>query len=101
MWLMVMFDVPVVTKAERRAAAEFRNALLNIGFEMAQYSVYVRFCTSQGRLEALTKGVQDALPPSGKVKLLTFTDRQLERALSFRGRARESNPEAPEQFQLF
>ena len=34
MWMIVMFDLPVVEKAERRAAAEFRNHLLDLGFEM-------------------------------------------------------------------
>ena len=27
MWMMVMFDLPVGTKAERRAATEFRKGL--------------------------------------------------------------------------
>jgi len=38
-----MFDLPVVEKAERKAATEFRNALLDLGFEMSQFSVYMRF----------------------------------------------------------
>lgn len=45
MWMVVMFDLPVVEKAERKAATEFRNALLDMGFEMSQFSVYMRFCT--------------------------------------------------------
>ena len=42
MWLYVMFDLPVGTKAERRAATRFRQSLLDDGFEMAQFSVYLR-----------------------------------------------------------
>jgi len=33
MWVIVMFDLPVVEKPERKAAIEFRNALLDMGFE--------------------------------------------------------------------
>ena len=32
MWVVVMFDLPVVEKAERKAATEFRNGLLDAGF---------------------------------------------------------------------
>jgi CRISPR-associated protein Cas2 len=101
MWLMVMFDVPVATKSERKAATDFRNALLDIGFEMVQYSVYVRFCTSLGRVQVMTKTVQGALPSAGKVKLLLFTDKQYERSLSYSGKVRQTEPKPPEQFQLF
>lgn len=51
MWMIVMFDLPVVEKAERRAATEFRNSLLDLGFEMSQFSVYMRFCTSAAQVD--------------------------------------------------
>ena len=46
-----MFDLPVVEKVERKAATYFRNALLDMGFEMSQFSVYMRFCSSQGQVD--------------------------------------------------
>ena len=33
-WLMVLFDLPVVEKAERNQATRFRKDLLDRGFEM-------------------------------------------------------------------
>ena len=51
MWMVVMFDLPVVEKAERKAATDFRNTLLDLGFEMSQFSVYMRFCTGRSREE--------------------------------------------------
>ena len=47
MWVVVMFDLPVIEKTERKAATAFRIALLDMGFSMSQFSVYMRFCTSQ------------------------------------------------------
>ncbi len=44
MRLMVMFDLPVDTSADRRNYRKFRKALLNEGFVMIQYSIYVRVC---------------------------------------------------------
>ena len=44
LWLQVLFDLPVTTQKTRKAATRFRHFLLDQGFEMAQYSVYQRFC---------------------------------------------------------
>jgi CRISPR-associated protein Cas2 len=101
MWVMVMFDLPVVDRDERRAATNFRNALLDLGFEMAQFSVYMRFCSSQTQIETYGKRVEAALPEGGKVNILQFTDKQYERILTFRGRAKQPPKKAPDQFALF
>ncbi|MDD5029344.1 MAG: CRISPR-associated endonuclease Cas2 [Rhodoferax sp.] len=101
MWVIVMFDLPVVEKAERKAAAEFRNTLLDLGFEMSQFSVYMRFCTSQAQIETYCKRVEDALPEGGKVNILQFTDKQYERIVSFHGTTRQPANKTPDQFDLF
>jgi CRISPR-associated protein Cas2 len=101
MWMMVLFDLPVMEKEERKAATDFRNYLLDDGFEMAQFSVYARFCTSQGQIDALVLQVKKALPPGGKIDIMFFTDKQYERNLSFRGKRQEPPKKAPDQFALF
>lgn len=101
MWMVVMFDLPVVEKAERRAATEFRNALLNMGFEMSQFSVYMRFCTSGAQVETYCKRVEGALPAGGKVNILQFTDKQYERIISYQGKAKQPAKKTPDQFDLF
>ena len=47
MWCLVMFDLPVKTKRQRHAATVFRNMLLDMGYGMVQYSVYVRYTPTQ------------------------------------------------------
>ncbi len=101
MWMVVMFDLPVVEKAERKAATGFRNNLLDQGFEMAQFSVYMRFCTSQAQADTLSKRVQEALPEGGKVNILTFTDKQYERIVTFLGKTKQPANKTPDQFDLF
>ena len=96
-----MFDLPVVEKPERKAATEFRNTLLELGFEMAQFSVYMRFCTGQPQSETLTKRIEQALPEGGKVNILFFTDKQCEHVLTFYGRSKQPPQKAPDQFDLF
>ena len=101
MWMTVMFDLPVVEKTERKAATDFRNALLDMGFEMSQFSVYMRFCTSPAQVDTYCKRVEDALPQGGKVNILQFTDKQYERIVSFHGKAKQPANKTPDQFDLF
>ncbi len=101
MWVIVMFDLPVVSKKERKEATQFRNALLDIGFEMTQYSVYMRCCTSSTQVETYCKRVQEHLPKGGKVNILQFTDKQYEKIITFRGQAKQAAKKMPDQFDLF
>lgn len=101
MWMVVMFDLPVVEKAERKAATEFRNALLDMGFQMSQFSVYMRFCTSPMQVETYCKQVENALPEGGKVNIIQFTDKQYERIISFHGKRKQPANKTPDQFDLF
>ena len=101
MWVVIMFDLPVVEKAERKAATDFRNTLLDMGFEMAQFSVYMRFCTSQAQIDTYCRRVEDALPNGGKVNILTFTDKQYERIITYQGKAKQAPKKSPDQYDLF
>ncbi|RRD58769.1 CRISPR-associated endonuclease Cas2 [Comamonadaceae bacterium OH2545_COT-014] len=101
MWMLVMFDLPVLEKAERKAATDFRKALLDMGFEMSQLSVYMRFCTSQTQLDTYAKRVETVLPPGGKVNVMQFTDKQYERIITFHGKAKQPALKTPDQFDLF
>jgi len=83
MWMLVMFDLPVIHKAQRAEATRFRNDLLELGFGMAQYSVYMRCCVSRERVDALVAKIQSILPDGGHVAILTFTDKQYANMLYF------------------
>lgn len=76
MWMLVMFDLPVVRDDDRSEAVRFRKGLLDLGFDMAQFSVYMRCCVSRERTEAFSKKIRAMLPPGGKVDVLVFTDKQ-------------------------
>jgi len=96
-----MFDLPVVERAERKAATEFRNTLLDLGFSMSQFSVYMRFCSSAAQIDTFCKRVEKALPSGGNVNIIQFTDKQYERIISFQGRAKQPEKKTPDQFDLF
>ena len=101
MWMMVLFDLPVLTKPERKAATKFRKFLLDQGFEMSQYSVYMRFCAGKEQAEAYTKKVEKVVPTTGKVHIVYLTDKQYENVKTFDGRTRQPARKNPEQYVLF
>ena len=101
MWVFVLFDLPVGTKKERKAATKFRHALLDMGFEMSQFSVYLKFCAGKEQAEAIERHVETEMPSSGKVHLVQITDKQYENIRTYRGRKREPSPKNPNQLALF
>ncbi len=101
MWMMVLFDLPVVEPAERRGATTFRNFLLDQGFEMAQYSVYVRHTSGKEAVQALVRRIEAATPSQGKIDILQFTDKQYENIVSFRDQTRGPARKSPDQYVLF
>ena len=66
MWMMVLFDLPVLTKKERRAATQFRKFLLDQGFGMCQLSVYMRFCAGKEQAQVYTRRVQGCAAGCGE-----------------------------------
>lgn len=84
-WMLVMFDLPVLTKAQRKTATEFRNALLEDGFFMVQFSVYTRACPDVDRLEKHTERLKKIVPEGGNVRVLFLTDAQWTRGLCLGG----------------
>ena len=76
MRMLVFFDLPVVTKPERRAYTVFRRFLLNDGYDMIQFSVYGRILTGNDAEVKHMKRLVDNLPPEGSVRCLTVTEKQ-------------------------
>lgn len=76
MWVLVFFDLPVTTKKEMKAAAAFRKTLIEYGFTMFQFSIYLRHCPSRENAEMQIARVRCSLPEKGKVGLLYITDKQ-------------------------
>jgi len=101
MWIFVMFDLPVSTKKQSREATQFREFLLDQGFEMSQFSVYARFCNGKDSYEAHLKRIERNLPEKGDIHVLTFTDKQYENIVRFSSQRRKKNRKNPDQLAMF
>ncbi|MBT4702151.1 MAG: CRISPR-associated endonuclease Cas2 [Rhodospirillaceae bacterium] len=100
LWMIVMFDLPVVEPEERKAATRFRNSLLDQGFHMAQFSIYYRLLSGRDAAQALERKISASVPAEGSVNILTITDKQYENIKSFKG-SRAEEPKKPDQLKLF
>lgn len=101
MWVVTMFDLPVDTKAARRAYTQFRKKLLQDGFNRLQYSVYARHCASEENADVHAQRVERSLPDDGEVRVLTITDKQFERMRIYWGKRRKPSQPPPLQLELF
>ena len=101
MWLFVFFDLPVETKKERKAATDFRKALLRDGFSMLQFSVYNRHCASDESAQVHIRRAKAATPEKGQVSILKITDKQYSDIINIWGAKSAPLPEGPKQIELF
>lgn len=76
MWILVLFDLPTETKKERKSYAEFRKSLIQDGFTMFQFSIYVRHCASAENARVHINRVKKFLPEFGHVGIICLTDKQ-------------------------
>jgi CRISPR-associated protein Cas2 len=76
MRLLVFFDLPVVSKADRRAYTIFRRFLLNDGYDMLQFSVYGRILNGTDAEKKHMQRLVDNLPEAGSIRVLSVTEKQ-------------------------
>ena len=101
MWMLVMFDLPTDTKPQRKAAMDFRNFLLDQGFERSQFSVYARFVNGKEAFRTRVSRIERNIPEMGDIQILSFTDRQYRDIIHFSDQGRRPARESPEQLVLF
>lgn len=101
MWVLVLFDLPTETKKDRKAAAKFRKSLVEFGFTMFQFSIYLRHCPSYENAQFQIKRVRRILPDYGKIGILYITDKQFSSMELFIGRKETELPSIGQQLELF
>lgn len=101
MWVFVHFDLPTDTKVDRKNYSIFRKFLIKDGFNMLQYSIYARHCSSRENAEVHKKRVKANLPPHGEVILFEITDTQFGKIDFYCEKKAAEKPNQPKQLELF
>ena len=78
MRILCFFDLPTETATEKRAYRQFRKLLISNGFEMLQYSVYVRTCPNREHAKKFYRIINQEAPEHGHIRLLMVTEKQFE-----------------------
>jgi len=100
MWVIVLFDLPTDTKTARKQYTKFRGHLLDDGFSMMQYSVYMRHCASDENAQVHVKRIKACLPPDGEVRIVKITDKQYGKIQVFYGKKRIPAEQPPTQLEF-
>ncbi|MEA3504631.1 MAG: CRISPR-associated endonuclease Cas2 [Bacteroidota bacterium] len=101
MWVIVFFDLPTETRKDRKSATLFRKRLIQDGFAMFQFSIYMRHCASRENAEVHIKRVKMSLPSNGHVGILQITDKQYGMIDVFFGKKKSEKPDMPQQLSMF
>ena len=73
MRVMVFFDLPVITSANRKDYRDFHTYLIKSGFLMMQESVYCKLAQNSTMAESIIKKNK---PADGLVQVLKITEKQ-------------------------
>lgn len=76
MRMLVFFDLPTETVAQRREYRRFRRLLLKGGFLMLQESVYCKLLLNDSARQTMAEQIRRNRPQEGIVQLLTVTEKQ-------------------------
>jgi len=101
MWILVFFDLPTETKKDRKNYAVFRKKILADGFQMFQFSMYIRHCSSRENSDVHIQRVKRILPPKGHIGIMCVTDKQFGMMEIYRGKEPVDAPPTVQQLELF
>lgn len=76
MRLLVFFDLPVDSAAQRKEYRLFRKFLVKEGYLMMQQSVYAKLVINDGAASASVMRIRKHRPPEGLVQVLKVTEKQ-------------------------
>lgn len=76
MRLLVLYDLPILSRPEKKAYARFHKFLLRNGYDMIQFSIYARLCNGQDTLDKHLARLRANLPGEGSVRCMQVTEKQ-------------------------
>lgn len=76
MRLIVFFDLPVDTPAQKKAYRLFRKFLIKDGYLMLQQSVYAKLVVNDGAAGSAVQRLRKNRPSAGLVQVLRVTEAQ-------------------------
>lgn len=85
MRILIMFDLPVITSADKKVYRKFRKFLLSTGFYMLQESVYIKLVLNQSEANKVAAYIKANKPDDGLVQMLIITEKQFSKMETLSG----------------
>ena len=86
MRMFVIFDLPTLTKEQRKIYTTFRDNILKDGFIMVQFSVYSRFCRNDTEYLKMLRRIKVYAPRNiGNIRVFKVTEKQYQNMITFSG----------------
>lgn len=76
MRIVLMFDLPVITKTQKNIYTRFRKFLLKKGYLMLQYSIYVKLFPNRDAATRHIRVIKASVPQEGQVRIMMLTEKQ-------------------------
>ena len=76
MRIIVMFDLPVITNAQRHEYTKFRKYLIKNGFMMMQESIYCKLTQNLTSADLIIANIKKNKPQGGLVQVMKITEKQ-------------------------
>lgn len=90
MRVMLIYDLPNVTKQENYYYTQFRKSILKLGYTQIQQSVYIRVIQSKTLTNQHIEKLRKIIPPKGNIRIFTFTEMQYESGIILSGEVTEN-----------
>ena len=101
MRLIVLFDLPVKSKPDRRAYQQFHKFLISDGYVMMQFSVYTRITNGLDGMQKHLARLKANLPSKGSVRAMSVTEKQYESMFFLVGRPTPQERTVASQLQIW
>lgn len=101
MRIIVFFDLPTDTAADRRNYRNFRKLLITNGFYMMQESVYCRMVLNKSIENSVIQTLKKNCPETGCVEVLTVTEKQFSKIEYLAGEKKNDVVDTDERLVIF
>lgn len=76
MRIILFFDLPMVTKTDRKVYNKFRKWLIQNGYLMMQYSIYCKIFANREAVNLHVSKLNKNVPSRGQIRIMTVTEKQ-------------------------
>lgn len=85
MRLLIMYDLPMTSSLDIHNYSKFHNFIITKGYDMINFSVYVKTCKNLYECNKQVRKLKMILPEHGNIRAIKLTNKQYETMEILRG----------------